>query len=73
MPRICTSNSDPLDFCKACLPDEEDAEKTYGLENFGPGPDGRGDCFAYEPFHPDYAECDYTCERCGDELTAKDN
>jgi hypothetical protein len=27
--RIYTSSSDPLDFCKSCAPDEDEAEELY--------------------------------------------
>lgn len=52
MPRIYTSQSDPLDFCLACFPSEDEAREQYG--NLGDGPDGRGNCFSYEEgAHPD--------------------
>jgi hypothetical protein len=74
MPRIYTSASDPLDFCKKCFPKEAEAETTYGLEACGEGPDDRGDCFGYDAEHPEYAEYDdYNCETCGKPLTAKDD
>jgi hypothetical protein len=37
--RIYTSCSDPIDFCKGCAPDEDEAIERYG--NVGDGPDGR--------------------------------
>ena len=65
--RIYTSASDPLDFHPRCFPSLEEAEKKYG--NVGDGPDGRGNCFAYDADHPDYEEFDYyTCEKCGKTL-----
>lgn len=38
--RIYTSCSDPIDFCKHCFPDADEAEERYG--DVGEGPDGRG-------------------------------
>jgi len=73
MPRIYTSASDPVDFCRECFPDLEDAQETYGLEAEGEGPDDRGDCFAYEAEHPPYDECDYDCEICGERLGDDDD
>lgn len=43
----------------------------YG--DVGDGPDGRGNCFAYDADHPDYAETDYTCHKCDKILTERDN
>jgi len=72
MPRIYDSTSDPVDFCRLCFPpDESEAMKLYG--NLGDGPDGRGNCFAYEAEHPDYKGENYICERCGCELSEDDN
>lgn len=76
MPRICDSSDEPLDFCKRCMPSEADAEEEYGdVEKTGEGPDGRGNCFAYEPFHPPYGDYagDFHCESCGKELTERDD
>lgn len=71
MPRIRTSQSDPLDFCKQCFPNEADAMELY--YNLGDGPDERGNCFGYEDDHPAY-ECEnYTCEKCGRLLKEEDN
>lgn len=50
MPRIYTSASDPIDFCQACFPTEEEALRMYG--NVGDGPDDRGNCFSYNEEHP---------------------
>lgn len=71
MPRIYTSTSDPLDFCKRCFPNEVSAKKKYG--NIGDGPDGRGNCFSHDDEHPPYEDLDYDCETCGKRLTVKDN
>jgi len=71
MPRICDSASNPIDFCKACLPDCETAEEEFG--NKGDGPDGRGNCFEYDTDHPDYDGEGYTCESCNKLLTSRDN
>jgi hypothetical protein len=73
MPRIYSSCSDPIDFCRDCFPDEDEAERLYGLEAAGEGPDGRGDCFGYDAEHPDYAGEDYHCETCRERLTEADN
>lgn len=69
--RIYTSQSDPLDFCRACAPTEQGAIEKFG--NLGDGPDDRGNCFAYDEEHPPYEETDYTCHTCGDVLEAADN
>ena len=61
--RIYTSTNDPLDFCVRCFPKTEEAawELYAGL---GDGPDGRGNCFAYDADHPAY-DCDeYRCCEC---------
>lgn len=71
MPRIYTSASDPIDFCKQCFPDEDEATKKYG--NVGDGPDGRGNCFEHKADHPDYAGEDYQCEDCGKQLKSRDD
>lgn len=71
MPRIYTSASDPIDFCKKCFPTEAIAEVRYG--NVGNGPDDRGNCFGYDEDHPDYAGEDYKCEQCRKRLTDRDN
>lgn len=72
MPRIYTSCSDPIDFCKKCFPKtEEKAFKLYG--NVGDGPDNRGNCFGYESEHPDYDGENYRCEKCSVELDSTDN
>lgn len=70
MPRIYTSCSDPIDFCRSCYPDEDEAIERYS--NLGDGPDGRGNCFDYNADHPPYSDCDYRCEDCGAELTDED-
>lgn len=71
MPRIYDSQSNPLDFCRACFPDEETAARRYA--NRGDGPDGRGNCFGFRDDHPAYEDEDYTCENCGKPLRARDN
>jgi hypothetical protein len=72
MPRIYTSTSDPLDFCKRCFPKTEAAAfAKYG--NLGDGPDGRGNCFGYDDDHPPYDGEDYTCHTCRKRLTGKDD
>lgn len=69
--RIYTSQSEPLDFCRQCAPTDEAALEDFG--DLGDGPDGRGNCFSYDEDHPPYEETDYTCEICGEKLTAEDN
>ncbi len=72
MPRIYTSRNDPVDFCQKCFPKSE-AAATEQFANMGDGPDGRGNCFDYDAFHPDYDGNDYRCCDCGRLLTDKDN
>lgn len=62
MPRIYTSESDPLDFCAKCFPSEAAARRKYG--NLGDGPDGRGNCFSYDDDHPPYDNEEYSCHSC---------
>ena len=70
--RIYTSESDALDFCRACFPSEEEALEEFG--NLGDGPDDRGNCFGYDEWdHPPYEETDYKCHACGDNLEEADN
>jgi hypothetical protein len=72
MPRIYTSTSDPIDFCRLHFPaTEAEAERLYG--NLGDGPDGRGNCFGYDDDHPDYTNEGYRCTTCKRELTEDDN
>lgn len=72
MPRIRNSKNDPLDFCIKCFPKSESfAFQKYG--NVGDGPDGRGNCFAYDDDHPPYEFEDYRCEKCDKLLTENDN
>jgi len=71
MPRIYDSANEPHDFCRACFPLEMEADERYGGE--GDGPDGRGNCFAYDAEHPDYEGLEYECEDCGEELGEDDN
>lgn len=73
MPRIYTSTSDPLDFCRRHFPaTEEAAFARYGHE--GDGPDGRGNCFGYDAEHPDYTNDPehYRCHVCRRQLTDSD-
>jgi hypothetical protein len=72
MPRIYTSDNDPLDFCQHCFPKTEDAAfEEYG--NVGDGPDGRGNCFGYDAEHPDYVTEGYCCHICKELLQDGDN
>ncbi len=71
MPRIYTSTSDPIDFCKRHFPNEAKARLDFG--KLGDGPDGRGNCFAHNAEHPEYEGEGYTCEVCNKELTEQDN
>jgi hypothetical protein len=71
MPRIYTSESDPLDFCLECFPDEDTANDEYGT--LGDGPDDRGNCFGYDEEHPPYNGTDYRCETCRKKLTHRDD
>jgi hypothetical protein len=71
MPRIYTSTSDPVDFCKACFPDALLAQARYA--HVGDGPDGRGNCYEWNADHPAYEDTDYTCESCGKPLRIRDN
>lgn len=73
MPRLYTSTSDPLDFCKRHFPSsEERARALFG--NLGDGPDGRGNCFSYDDEHPDYLSDlkMYRCHVCRKPLTDVD-
>lgn len=64
MGRIYTSESEPVDLCRTHFPrNEERARREFG--NLGDGPDGRGNCFAYDADHPPYADDDYRCAVCG--------
>ena len=73
MPRIYTSANDPLDFCCNCFPGESEAKETYGnIMMTGEGPDGRGNCFEYDAFHPPYDGNDYRCIECGAALDDDD-
>lgn len=71
MPRIYTSASDPVDFCRRCFPSEAGARRTYGA--VGDGPDGRGNCFSYDDEHPDYEGEGYRCRNCRKTLGDADN
>lgn len=70
MPRIYTSENDPLDFCAECFPPEDEADAEY--KGKGEGPDKR-DCYGYDCDHPPYSDTGYTCECCEKELTDDDN
>lgn len=62
--RVDRSDSTPLDFCDKCAPTEAEAEAKYSHGK--DGPDGRGNCFAYDCWHPQYSEVgDYRCAGCG--------
>lgn len=65
MPRIYTSESDPIDFCIKCFPKSED----IAFEKY----ENRGNCFCYDDDHPDYKDTDYKSETCNKKLTQKDN
>jgi hypothetical protein len=71
MPRLYTSASDPVDFCRRHFPTEAEAIRRFG--NVGDGPDGRGNCFGYDDEHPDYEGEDYHCHTCKRRLLARDN
>lgn len=68
MPRIYTSESNPVDYCNRCFPTTE--AKAFALHGHdGDGPDGRENCFGYDCDHPDYGwSDDYECEKCGKTL-----
>ncbi len=70
--RVYTSANDPLDFCAGCMPlTAEKAQEEFG--NVGDGPDGRGNCFAYDAEHPSYSDDEhYVCHECGVQLTDED-
>jgi hypothetical protein len=70
MPRVYTSQSDPLDFCLEHFPLEWVAEIEYS--SLGDGPDGRGNCFSWNDEHPDYDYPEYVCCVCGKKLTDED-
>ncbi len=72
MPRIYDGSSNPLDFCRKHWPNEATARRLYGS---GEGPDGRGNCFAYDAEHPDYDGEDYKCDHkgCNKRLTEEDD
>lgn len=71
MPRIYTSRNDPVDFCQKCFLGPKTAEEKYS--GLGDGPDGRGNCYEYDAFHPDYSGEDYVCAKCKVMLTDDDN
>ena len=71
MPRIYSSDNDPLDFCNRHFPNEQNAIKKYS--NCGDGPDSRGNCFNYDTEHPDYYDDEYRCVICKCKLTSLDN
>jgi hypothetical protein len=74
MPRIYASNSDPIDYCRRCFPqDYALGYVLHGLVETGAGPDGRGDCFGYDCDHPEYTDTDYDCHKCGKRLTSADD
>jgi hypothetical protein len=71
MPRIYTSASEPIDYCRGCMPSVSTAQRRHGHD--GDGPDDRGNCFGYDAEHPDYSDEDYQCHACGKPLTVIDN
>ena len=71
MPRLFTSQNNPLDFCIIHFPSESKAQNEYG--NLGDGPDGRGNCFSHNTEHPPYSSDNYRCEVCGKILEDDDN
>ena len=74
MPRLITSDSEPMDFCKSCYPTELEAEEKYKFKVSEEANDGRGCCFLYEDdCHPDFEFQGYTCDECDEELTEEDN
>jgi hypothetical protein len=73
MPRIYDSASNPVDFCKKHFPKTEGHAELI-LGNKGEGPDGRGNCFAYDAEHPSYDDFgDYQCAVCHRTLSASDD
>ena len=62
--RVVKSNNEPIDFCKDCRPNKWDAYNEYG-HNQEVGPDGRGNCYAYDAEHQDYTLDWYKCAICG--------
>jgi hypothetical protein len=69
MPRIYTSESYPVDYCRRCFPRTE--AQAYAIHGHdGDGPDERGNCFGYDCEHPDYADDSdmYTCYKCNKSL-----
>lgn len=72
MPRIYTSESYPVDYCRNCFPKtEKEAFELHGHN--GDGPDGRGNCFGYDDEAPFYPDTDYECHKCGKRLKAIDH
>jgi len=74
MPRIYDSTSGPIDYCITHFPKTEDiAFRLHGHK--GDGPDGRGNCFAYDAEHPDYEDDPsmYKCHACRKVLKDKDS
>lgn len=71
MPRVFSSNNDPLDFCQECFPTEDEAYLQFG--DMGGGPDGRGNCFAYDAEHPTYDGEGYCCFECSQPLDESDD
>ncbi len=69
--RIYTSESIPVDFCRASAPSQE--EELDMFNNLGDVPNDAGNCFSYDEEHPPYEETDYKCADCGEPLEAADN
>lgn len=57
MPRIYDEENNALDYCQHCYPEAAKKFANEGLDV------GNFDCD-----HPDYADTDYECETCGEEL-----
>lgn len=71
MPRIRDSQSSPYDFCRDCMPKPMDAIEVFATK--GDAPDGRGNCYAYNDYHPPYANTRYQCDECHAYLTEHDD
>lgn len=72
--RIYTSTDDAIDLCRPCAAQTPESAARQRWGHLGHGPDDRGDCFAYDAYHPRYDEVgdDYTCDLCGRILTNRD-
>ena len=76
MPRIYDSFGDPIDYCRSGFPTLQEARALHDNPEDLPeeelGPDGRGNCFAYNAEHPPYQGEGYKCFDCGVTLTDDD-